>query len=102
MVRTFGAVAMLALAAAMPAQEVAAQDIFGGALLGGIAGGAIGGAVTRRGSGVLLGAAIGATTGALIAAEAQRRRGGYHWWRDGCYYQRDDGAWFRVKQRYCR
>jgi len=44
---------------------------------------------------------IGASTGAIIAAEAQRNRRGYYAWHDGCYVQRRDGAWIRVHPRYC-
>ncbi len=92
---------LLAFAMAMPAQESHAQaDILGGAIIGGAAGGLIGGAVGGR-RGVLPGVAIGAATGAIIAAEGQRRRGGYYYWRDGCYLQRADGSWVAVSYRYC-
>ena len=51
--------------------------------------------------GMIVGAVIGATTGAIIANEAQRNRRGYYAWRNGCYIQRRDGSWIRVSQRYC-
>ncbi len=100
MFRIIGAGAVLTLAIAMPVQQAAAQDILGGALLGGAAGAVIGGAAGGRG-GVAAGAIIGATAGALIAAEGQRRSGGYYYWKRGCYIQRSDGAWIRVAPRYC-
>ena len=31
-------------------------------------------------------------SGAVIAAEAQPRPGGYYWWRGGCYYWYPNGA----------
>jgi hypothetical protein len=96
-----GAVALLTLATTAPLQPAAAQDAIGGAILGGAAGAIIGGAATGRGSGAAVGAVIGATTGAIIANEAQRRRSGYYYWRNGCYMQRPDGAWLRVDPRYC-
>ena len=80
MKQTIGAAAILTLAALTPAQQAAAQDPVGGAIVGGALGGIIGGAVGRGAGGVIAGAAIGATTGAVIAAEAQRRNGGYYWW----------------------
>jgi len=48
-----------------------------------------------------IGAVIGAGTGAAIASEGDRRRGGYYWYQDGCYIQRGDGYWMRVDPRYC-
>ena len=101
MLRTVGAAALLALATIMPAQEAAAQDPLAGAIIGGALGGIIGGAVGRGTGGAVAGAVIGATTGALIASEAQRRAGGYYFWRNGCYYRYPDGAWVRVGQRNC-
>ena len=100
MLRTVAAAGLLALAAIMPAHEAAAQDPLAGAIVGGAIGGIIGGAV-GRGGGAVAGAVIGATTGALIASEAQRRAGGYYFWRNGCYYRYPDGAWVRVGPRYC-
>jgi hypothetical protein len=101
MMRTLGAGALLALAALMPAQQAAAQDPIGGAIVGGALGGIIGGAVGRGAGGVVAGAAIGAATGAIIASEAQRRNGGYFWWRGGCYYRYPNGAWVQVGYNYC-
>jgi hypothetical protein len=101
MKRHLGATALLALAMAMPLQPAAAQDVLGGAILGGAAGAIVGGAVTGRGSGAATGAIIGAATGAIIASEAQRRQGGYYYWHNGCYVQRPDGVWVRVNRRYC-
>jgi hypothetical protein len=95
-----GAGALLTLALTMPAQEAAAQDPLGGALFGGAAGAIIGG-IAGGGRGAAIGAGIGAATGAIIAAEGQRRRGGYYYWRDGCYVQQPDGSWYRVSPRYC-
>ncbi|MDR3469029.1 MAG: glycine zipper domain-containing protein [Xanthobacteraceae bacterium] len=78
-----------------------AQDPLGGAILGGAAGAIVGGAVTGRAGGAAIGAVIGAATGATIAAEAQRNGNGYYAWHDGCYIQRPDGYWVRVRPRYC-
>ena len=100
MIRQFGASALLVLAIAMPAQEAAAQDPLAGAILGGAAGAILGGAITGRGGGAAVGAIIGATTGAMIAAEGQRR-GGYYYWRNGCYVQQPDGSYVVVAPRYC-
>jgi hypothetical protein len=44
---------------------------------------------------------IGATTGAVIASEAQRRHSGYYWWRGGCYYRYPNGSWLQVQPGYC-
>jgi hypothetical protein len=99
MFRTVGAVALLGLAAVMPANEAAAQDpfsVFGGAAAGAV----IGGAVTGRPGGAAVGALIGGTTAAVISAEAQQRRANYYWWRNGCYV-RVEGGWQRVSSRYC-
>jgi outer membrane lipoprotein SlyB len=101
MIRTIGAAALLTLAAAMPAQEATAQDALGGAIVGGALGGIIGGAATGRAGGAIAGAAIGAATGAIIANEAERRRGGYYWWHSGCYYRYPNGEWVRVARRRC-
>ena len=100
MIRTLGIAALLGLAMAMPAQEAAAQNTLGGALLGGAAGAIVGGAV-GGGRGAAIGAVIGAGTGAAIASEGDRRRGGYYWYQDGCYILRGDGYWMRVDPRYC-
>jgi len=92
--------ALLALTVAMPAQKATAQDAIGGAIIGGAAGGLIGGAVGGH-RGVLPGVIIGATAGAIIGSEGERRRGGYRYWRNGCYIQRADGAWVAVDPSYC-
>jgi BA14K-like protein len=100
MYRTFGAIALLTLAVAMPVQDAAAQDPLGGALLGGAAGAIIGGAV-GGGRGAAAGAIIGGATGAIIGSQGQARAGGYTWYQGGCYIQRGDGAWMQVSPRYC-
>ena len=100
MLRTFGSAALLALAMAMPVHEAAAQDTLGGALLGGVGGAIVGGAL-GGGRGAAVGAIVGATTGAAIAADGERRRAGYYYYRDGCYIQRQDGYWIRVSPQYC-
>ena len=48
MIRTFGAAALLSIAAIAPPEPAAAQDALSGALLGGAAGALIGGAATGR------------------------------------------------------
>jgi hypothetical protein len=75
------AAATLAALAAFPI-NVNAQDVVGGAIVGGATGAAVGGAVTGRPGGVAAGAAIGATTGAAIGADAD-----YH------YRHRDRVCW---------
>jgi hypothetical protein len=101
MMRTAAAGIFLALAALTPAQQAAAQDPVGGAIVGGTLGAIIGGAIGRGAGGAIAGAAIGATTGAVIAAEAQRRNGGYYWWHGGCYYRYPNGAWMQIQPGYC-
>jgi hypothetical protein len=101
MKRMLGAAVLLSMASVMPAQQAAAQDPIGGAIVGGALGGIIGGAVGRGAGGAVAGAVIGATTGAVIASEAQRRRTGYYWWRGGCYYRYPNGAWMQVQPGYC-
>src|SRR5215470_8849717 len=86
MIRTLGIAAVLALSVAMPAQEAAAQDTLGGAILGGVGGAIVGGAI-GGGRGAAIGAVVGAGTGAAIAADGDRRRGGYYWYHDGCYIE---------------
>src|SRR5262249_47023080 len=93
MLRTLGTVTLLSLAAAIPVKEAAAQNPLGGAILGGATGAVIGGVAgggagggrggggAGGGRGAAIGAGVGAATGAIIAAEGQRRRGGYFWWR---------------------
>ena len=100
MLRHLGLAALLTLAIAMPAHQAAAQNTLGGAILGGAAGAIIGGAA-GGGRGAAIGAGIGAATGAIIAAEGQRRRGGYYYWRRGCYVHRPYGGWIRVSRSYC-
>jgi len=100
MIRTISAAGLLTLATVMPAQQAAAQDVLGGALFGGAAGAIIGGAASG-GRGAAIGAGIGAATGAIIASEAERRRGGYYWWHGDCYFRDGGGAWYRVSRRYC-
>src|SRR5262245_46623953 len=76
MIRMIGAAALLGLTITLPAQQAAAQDPF--SVLGGAAAGAvIGGAATGRAGGAVAGAVLGGATGALLSAEAERRRGGY-------------------------
>jgi hypothetical protein len=100
MIRALGGFLFLGLAIMLPVQKAAAQDVLGGAIVGGALGGILGGAL-GRGGGAIAGAAIGATTGAVIAAEAQRRSTGYYWWRGGCYYRYPNGAWLQVQPGYC-
>jgi BA14K-like protein/outer membrane protein with glycine zipper len=100
MKRAIGAAALLTLALAMPVQDAAAQDVLGGALLGGAAGAILGGAV-GGGRGAAVGAIIGAGTGAIIASEGQRRANGYYYYNNGCYIQQPDGSWVAVAPNYC-
>jgi len=100
MIRTFAAAALLTSACALPLQQAAAQDAIGGAIFGGAAGALLGGALGGRG-GAVAGAIIGGTAGGAIAAEGQRRREGYYWYRNGCYMQRPDGAYVVVAPEYC-
>jgi hypothetical protein len=100
MLKSCGIAALLGLALAAPAHEAFAQDTLGGALFGGAAGAIVGGAV-GGGRGAAIGAVIGAGTGAAIAGEGERRRAGYYYYHDGCYLQRPDGYWVRVRPRYC-
>ena len=100
MIRTLGIAAVLALSVAMPAQEAAAQDTLGGAILGGVGGAIVGGAI-GGGRGAAIGAVVGAGTGAAIAADGERRRNGYYYYRNGCYIQGRDGGWYPVDPRYC-
>jgi uncharacterized protein YcfJ len=84
----------------MPLHDAVAQDVLGGAILGGAGGAIVGGAI-GGGRGAAIGAVIGAGTGAAIASEGERRRSGYYSYHNGCYLQRGDGAWVRVSPRYC-
>src|ERR1700730_6367824 len=92
MFRTFAAASFLSLACALPLQQAAAQDEVGGGLFGGVARALLGGSIGGRG-GAVAGAIIGGTTGAAIAAEGQRRREGYYWYRSGCYIERPGRAY---------
>src|SRR5262245_46861844 len=94
MIRTIGATTFLMLATAVPLQQAAAQDVLGGALLGGAAGAIIGGAATGRGEGAAIGAIIGAGAGAAIASQGVRR-GGYYWYDDRCYVRYQNGSYQR-------
>ena len=66
MIKTFGAATLLIAAIAAPVNEARAQDVLGGALLGGAAGAILGGAI-GGGRGAAIGAIIGSGTGAVIA-----------------------------------
>jgi hypothetical protein len=96
----FALTTLLAFAAFAPAENAAAQNALGGAILGGTAGAIVGGAV-GGGRGAAVGAIVGATTGAAIASQGQPRPGGYYYYDRGCYVQRPDGAWILVSPRYC-
>lgn len=100
MKRAYGAIALLALAVAMPVQEARAQDPLGGALLGGAAGAILGG-VVGGGRGAAAGAVIGGATGAIIGSQGQARGNGYYYHDRGCYLQRRDGSYVAVSPRYC-
>ncbi len=101
MIRTIGAAALLTLAAAMPAQDAAAQDsTLGGMLLGAGAGALIGGAA-GGGRGAAIGAGIGAATGAVIGSQAEPRRGGYYWYEGRCWYRYPNGEYVRASSRNC-
>ena len=84
MYRALGAAALLAIAIAAPVQNASAEDRAGDALLG-----------------AAVGAIIGGATGAAIASQGEARPGGYHYYQDGCYRQRHDGAWVVVTPQYC-
>ena len=100
MIRNFAIAALLSLTVAMPVRQAAAQNTLGGAIVGGVGGALLGGAI-GGGRGAAIGAVIGAGTGAAIASEGERRRGGYYYYREGCYMQRPDGAYVLVDPRYC-
>jgi hypothetical protein len=97
--KTIGAAALLIAAIAAPVNESRAQDVVGGALLGGAAGAILGGAI-GGGRGAAIGAIIGSGTGAVIAAEGERRNG-YWYHNNGCYAQRPDGSYVVVSPAYC-
>jgi hypothetical protein len=98
--RTVGAIALLGLAFAMPAQDAQAQDPLGGALLGGAAGAILGG-VAGGGRGAAIGAVIGGATGAMIGSQGQARGNGYYYYENSCYLQRRDGSYVAAHPRYC-
>jgi hypothetical protein len=100
MLRRVCAAIGLVAALSFPAGNASAQDTLGGALLGGAAGAIVGGAVGGN-RGAAAGAIVGAATGAAIAAQGQRRSGGYYYYNRGCYVQRTDGVWIAVAPRYC-
>jgi uncharacterized protein YcfJ len=100
MIRNLAIAALVASVLAMPSHEAAAQNTLGGAIVGGVGGAIVGGAIGGR-RGAAIGAVIGAGTGAAIASEGERRRGGYYYYRDGCYMPRPDGAYVLVDPRYC-
>ena len=99
MFRTLAAATLVTVATLAPGEQASAQDPF--SILGGAAAGAvIGGAATGRAGGAVAGAIVGGATGAVISAEAERRRANYYWWNNGCYI-RVEGGWQRVSRRYC-
>jgi outer membrane lipoprotein SlyB len=100
MSRNLAIATVLSLAMALPAHEAVAQNTLGGAIVGGVGGAIVGGAIGGR-RGAAIGAVIGAGTGAAIASDGERRRGGYYYYRDGCYMPRPDGAYVLVDPRYC-
>ena len=77
MTRTTTAVALLAIAIAVPIQSAAAQNnTLGGALLGG-------------------------TAGAMLGSQLEPRSGGYYWYDGRCWVRYGDGSYHRVPRRYC-
>ena len=56
--------------------------------------------MTGRPGGAAAGALIGGATGAMIGAEAERRRGGYYWWHGRCYFQHPTGEYALVQRGY--
>jgi len=101
MIRTISAAGLLTLAAVMPAQQAAAQDALGGALLGGAAGAIIGGAATGRAGGAVSGGIIGAAAGAMLGSALEPRPNGYYWYDGRCWLRYGDGSYHRVPSRYC-
>lgn len=102
MTRTTTAVALLAIAIAVPIQPAAAQNnTLGGALLGGTAGAIIGGAATGRAGGAVAGGIIGAAAGAMLGSQLEPRSGGYYWYDGRCWMRYGDGSYHRVPRRYC-
>jgi uncharacterized membrane protein len=101
MIRIIAAASLLTFATVAEPQKVAAQDLLGGALLGGAAGAIVGGAATGRAGGAVAGGVIGAALGATIAASMEPRRRGHYWYQNGCWYRRGDGSYVRVSRRHC-
>ncbi len=101
MIRTAAALALLASTSLLPSTPAAAQDLLGGAILGGAAGAIIGGAATGRAGGAVAGGVIGAVAGAAIADSMQPRRRGYYWYQGRCWQRRGDGSYIRVSDRRC-
>ena len=97
MTRSIGALALLALVM-MPAQQASAQNVLGGAIVGGAAGALIGGAAGGR-NGAIAGGIIGGVVGASIAAQAERRNN-YYWYNGRCYAAAQ-GGYVLVKRAYC-
>ncbi|MBI4274402.1 MAG: hypothetical protein HY659_06860 [Rhizobiales bacterium] len=100
MISKLGAVSLLAAAMVMPVQDAQAQDILGGAIVGGVTGGLIGGAVGGR-KGAAVGVGVGAVTGATIAAQGQQRRAGYYWYEGRCWFRDPGGEYRQVSRRNC-
>ena len=101
MIRTIAAASVLAFATITPPQPAFAQDILGGALLGGAAGAIVGGAATGRAGGAVAGGVIGAALGATIAHSMEPRRRGYYWYQGGCWLRRGDGSYVLVSRHNC-
>ena len=93
------AVAALALATTSPAN--AWRGGWGPGLAAGLIGGAIVGGAIGGGRGAAIGAMVGAGTGAAIASEGERRRNGYYYYRNSCYFQGRDGGYYPADPRYC-
>jgi hypothetical protein len=100
MIRNLAIAALVAAVLATPSHEAVAQNTLGGAIVGGVGGAIVGGAIGGR-RGAAIGAVIGAGTGAAIASQGEPRRGGYYYYRDGCYLPRPDGSYVLVDPRYC-
>src|ERR1700744_4296736 len=95
MIRNLAIAALVASVLATPSHPAVAQNTLGGAIVGGVGGAIVGGAIGgRRGGGV--GAVSGGGTGAAIASEGERRRGGYYYYRDRCYWPHPDGSYVPV------
>jgi hypothetical protein len=101
MIRSIAAACLLAFATITPPQPAVAQDVIGGALLGGAAGAIIGGAATGRAGGAVAGGVIGAALGATIAHAMEPRPRGYYWYQGDCWRRRGDGSYVRVSRRNC-